>query len=210
MELKLFEPQDDKTLMTVQHKELGRMKEFSSLKHHEQRFVWAYSCMTSRFVEENKTDLHARAKKAFEWAYKSFDYSSKQHQEFCSLVFPEHMKAAIDRMAKFDPSRRGRAMQALENEYESLLQILESPIPGKIGIEIKDEDTGEMVIVYEEITPAQIKQVIEAKEKAREALPQVLNQLEEGFGISVAKSDIAGDESDADIFIREQELNSNN
>lgn len=206
-EYSLFEPTDERTLLTTKYPELGRMKEFRDLKGHELRFVWAYACntKTNRFIQEYQQDLHGRSKAAYDWAYVRQDTNLHQRQNFCSLNFPDHIKIAVARMSKFDPTRRGRANTALEKSYETCIEVLESAMPGKIG-EFSEK---EQCIVYENITPAQVKAVLEAKAKAREELKDIIPMLEEGFGVTPIGTGKKNDDgmTDADEFIRDLGLN---
>jgi hypothetical protein len=196
----MFEPMKDRDLLTKKYPELGRMDEFNRLLQHEQEFVWLYACELSPFVKKIP-DRHERARKSFEVSRRNKEYQNDEYQNYCSLIFPDHIKTAVERMAKFRSDLRSRALAALENAYNSCIEVLDAPIPGKIH----EFDDQEQEFVYKDVTPAMIKQVIEAKQKAREELPGIIKQIEEGFGIIMVKQD-EQDNSAIRQFIQQKKL----
>lgn len=204
----MFEPPEDGSLLTKRYPELGRMKEFRQLKKHEQIFVWHYACVISPSYKAFPYDTNSRAKRSFEIAFKNMEASGATHQQYVSLRFPDHIKVAVARMEKFNPDRRARALAALEQAYETCLEVLSLPLPGFIGETDEAGDNGEPNVVYVDVTPAMIGQIIAAKQKAREELPGIINQLEEGFGIIVQESEKSGMNANQQ-FIRDQKLTSN-
>jgi hypothetical protein len=181
-----FYPYDPKQPLSKQYPELGRHEKIRDLKNHEQLFCWLYACKSSYLMESYRHDNRARATKAFEIAYLSEKYDSREHADFSMLLFPDHIKAACEVFATFDPDIRARGRDAAISSYEACLSIMNESMPTMVV-----DGDGEKVAV----TPAHIKQIIEAKSKARTEMAELIPIIEEGFGTFTIEDDHADNDT---------------
>jgi hypothetical protein len=203
-EVVAFHPVDYTKPLTRQYPELGRAKEFKSLTKLEQLFVWRYACKSSELVRDPKlkADNKARAKRAFEWTYSEVTYTPNDHENYCNLNFPEHIKVACEWIAKRNPDMRSRALQAAHNQFNVMLEMMNEEVP-----ETEDEIDDDGVLVKKPITPLAKKQHIEARQKAREEMTSLLAVIEEGYSVVVLDDGVGSDEYTIANWIREQRQN---
>jgi hypothetical protein len=86
-----------------EYPELREYKEFEGLNNGELVFVWAWSCKSSPFLElpEEK-----RLEPCIEWAFKTPQQREVKMKDYANMRFPDHIKAAIRKMEKFNPGLR--------------------------------------------------------------------------------------------------------
>lgn len=89
------------------YKELDDHEEFKPLTSPELMFVWWFACQCSPIIElpEEK-----RVMIAIEKSFKVRGQMEARKLEYKDLSFPDHIKAAIKRMDRFDPGGRIRAL----------------------------------------------------------------------------------------------------
>ena len=200
----VFHPSDYSKPLTRQYPELGRAKEFKSLTKLEQLFVWRFACQSSELMRDAKlkADNKARAKRAFEWTYSDSSYTPNDHENYCNLNFPEHIKVACAWIAKRNPEMRSRALEAAHNQFNVMLDMMNEEVP-----ETEDVIDDEGKLASKSITPLAKKQHIEARQKAREEMTQLLAVIEEGYSVVVLDDGVGNDEYTIANWIREQRQN---
>lgn len=88
------------------YKELDDYEEFKALTSNELLFVWYFACQCSpiiEMVEEKRVNI------AIDRAFRASQAEARK-LEYAGLSFPDHIKAAIKRMDRFDPGGRIRAL----------------------------------------------------------------------------------------------------
>lgn len=89
------------------YKELDDVEEFKALTSPELVFVWWFACQVSPIIELSE---EKRVMVAVERAFKVKGQMEARKLEYKNLGFPDHIKAAIKRMDRFDPGGRIRAL----------------------------------------------------------------------------------------------------
>lgn len=181
----LFGPKNEKDLKR-QYPELGKEPEFASLTVGEMLFVWWFSNPTSPLVADDNLDDKMRAVKAYDQSFKN----SKNHdrkEDYFSLNFPDKIRLAIDRMRRFNPTVRIRAkfmVETILKKYEELVDVnLED-------FEEIDEESGTKKTNW-----TGRNQYVNSTKNIAEALPALIRQVEEGFGVADAKNVESGEKA---------------
>lgn len=125
-------PPTDKDLR-MEYPELAQVDEFKKLTQPEMLFVWHYANKTSKYI--NLPDRE-RVIKCLEVLKK--DLSAQELQEYSQLVFPEHLKLAIERMQKYDPKVRDQAKTINETIFDNLNTIVNADV-GEMDMEEKQK-----------------------------------------------------------------------
>lgn len=165
-----LKPQDYKN----KYPELETTPEFESLSGTELIFVWYFANATSPII-----DILDKDKRVVEALDKS-GYMPANKEQFLKLRFGEKMEQAIMKMSSFIPGARYFAWKAIKNTYRNYIEILNrdpsefTKAVGKGEDVITEEDLG----TYTNITT-----------KITAALPDLINQLEEGFGVTINASE---------------------
>jgi hypothetical protein len=177
----LFGPKNEKDLKR-QYPELGKESEFKGLTTGELLFVWWYANATSPLCTDENLDDKSRVAKAYEQAF-SKNKDDDRKRSYYSFNFPDRIKLAIDKMRKFNPSIRIRSKQMVETiikNYEELIKI----------------DLNDFIEVSEDgarkINWSGRNSYVTSAKNISEALPSLIKQVEEGFGITDTKDDESG------------------
>lgn len=188
--LLLFGPSSERDLKK-QHPELNRIEEFKSLSTPQLLFVWWYANPTSplRDSKSSKEKVLTALKKA--WGDKLTDEIRDQYIVF---DFPDNVKIAIDKMTFLRPNERAKAKVMVETIFKNFEKL----------VKISDED---FKLMDKEGNPMGIdwtgrKQYIDSVEKISSTLPQLLKQLEEGFGIEEADIKEVSEEKAINRFLK--------
>ena len=173
----LFQPQNEKDLKK-QFPELSDVEEFDKLTSSEMLFVWWYSNQTSPLVSPESEMFQAspqkRAEEAFEKSFKRDD----QKATYVSRNFPDRIRIAIARMAKFDVSVRSKA----KNIVEEILSNYEKMVKVEMADFTTTDENGNT-----EISFTARNAYVNSCSKISDALPQIIRQVEEGFGLRPIK-----------------------
>lgn len=86
-----------------EYPELAEYDEFKTLNNGEMVFVWAWACRTSPFLDIPEEE---RLWPCIEWAFKTPQQRETKAKDFANMRFPDHIKAAIRKMEKFNPGLR--------------------------------------------------------------------------------------------------------
>lgn len=160
--------------LKIEYPELARIKEFKSLNSKELKFVWYHSNRTSPFykvVQSERDKILLCIKEAFKVDVRGEleSYLNK----YISGNFPSTVKVAMERMERFRPSERLRAKISTEkvfsNMEESLIISSELEEAMKTDIELR-------------------KKYVELSIKVAQEMPGIVEQMEQGFGISSIES----------------------
>lgn len=168
----MFGPRNSKDLKR-QYPELGDIKEFSSLTTGELLFSWYYANPTSPFVMDANMSDKLRASNAFGIAFPTVTKESTK-EEYLSLNFPERVRQAIDRWRRFNPTVRIRAKSIVEKALENMEKLVEMKMEDFVEI---DEDGNK------KINWTGRNSYVNSIAKISDTLPQLIAQVETGFGI---------------------------
>lgn len=183
----LYGPQSGKSLLKT-YPSLSDEPLLKNLSKDEIYFAWLIGIKGSP-ISENLTDeiRYATAAHQVFGNYRDQD-KRKMYGRFSTL--PEEIKAAIGVFQKFNPDLRlkAKAMQqmAFEN-YEKLVGV-DVDTAFKIKKKVKNPETDQMETIEEEDYSAR-KQYIDSTATIIKALPEMVKQMEEGFGITEKTSE---------------------
>jgi len=151
-----------------EYPELAEYPEFTKLTADNLKFVWYYASPTSNVARIG--DEADRRKYAYDRSF-AIKYGKPEKNDIDGLKlrfldgnFPSDVRAAIETMRRFKPSFRIRAKMMVEKNFNDLEEISKKDLK-----EITDVD--------------ELKKYAELKLKVSEALPDLIKQLEFGFGI---------------------------
>lgn len=184
-ELRLYGPKNDKDLKR-QYPELANVVEFQKLTVGELLFVWWYANPTSPLVLDDNMPEKERVGGAYAEAFKS-SHNESRKIEYYSFNFPDRIRLAIDRMKKYNPSIRARSKTIIEtilSNYEKMVKVDMKDFE-TISIDKEGKET-------KEINWTGRNNYVTSAAKISETLPQLISQVEEGFGITESKN---GEES---------------
>lgn len=159
----LFAPKGQKDLRDY-HPELRNYPEFRNLKGVILRFVWNY-CMLY-------TDDRQRLDKSL--ASSGLKLKDVDYERYKKDDFPGDVKAAIVKMNSFDPGPRLIARKITERTFISFQKIIEFDVEN-----LKDENN--------EVDWSKASQYVNTAQKINESMPELIKQLEAGFGMTSKK-----------------------
>ena len=177
----LFGPTNEKDLKR-QHPELLNVEEFKKLSVGELLFVWWYSNPTSPLVRNDNLSEKHRSAEAYLKAFKSSP-DEQRKIDYASLNFPDRVKMAIDRMMKYAPGVRIRSKLMIEE----ILTNFEKMVKVNMDEFVTIDDDGNKVINW-----TGRNSYINSASKISETLPQLIKQVEEGFGVTESKGSESG------------------
>lgn len=185
----LFGPMNEKDLKR-QYPELNDVAEFKKLTTGELLFVWWYSNQTSPLVKDENLAEKQRAMGAYDKAFKS--HANEQRKiDYYSLNFPDYIRLAIDRMKKFEPSIRIRSRMISETILENFEKM------SKVNMDdfVETDENGAKTINW----TGRNNYVTSAK-TILNTLPDLIRQVEEGFGVKDKKGNDTNGEKAIDRF----------
>ena len=156
----LFKP--FKKGMIYEYPELGQIPEFACLTNKQLLFVWNYSNITSPhfFIRKKNEKLH-------KCIHDSFGrLADDEYARYMNEDFPQDIRDAMKRMDTFDVSARYRAKLNVEKVFSNLEKMIDIA-EGQIQSMDLDEK----------------KKYADFSIKVAEAMPGLIKQLEDGFGI---------------------------
>ena len=170
-DIQLFEPTDRD--VRVEYPELAQIEEFKKLTASEMLFAWAYACRTSKL---NRLPEKDRIIKCLEILRK--ELNAEKIQQYSILDFPDHLKAALERMSKFDPGIRVQAKAIVETIFDNIKKI----------VEVKIDDITDM---------EEKKKYISLSIDVVKNMPEIVAQRENGYGIRTVEKKKASEISAA-------------
>jgi hypothetical protein len=159
----LFEPTSQN--LKAEYPELDAIEEFSQLTQNEMLFVWFMENPDSPL--KNTKPFGAKVDACIGKSYKlrgEGSLSVKDIERLQSGQFPDEISRALDRMKRFSPERRKQAKQMVDKVFEKFQNIINTP-PTDLLID----------------TTVQ-KNYIDNAIKITDALPVLIQRIEEGFG----------------------------
>ena len=165
----LFEP--TKRDMKIEYPELAEYDEFKKISKRELRFCWLVGNRTSPISEYPAAK---RIKAAAKIAWGDYSLEKEETKEMLDGKLPKHLKPAIELMSSFSPSLRLRAKFMQEYVFDKMQSVLI----------ITNEEMGDM-------DADSIKKYAELSMNISSKLPQMVNDMESGFGVKV-KEDSKG------------------
>lgn len=169
----LFGPKDGKSLRKL-YPEIAATKEFKELSGENLLFAWHIGNPSSPI--EFSIPETTRYTLAASICFPNDKIKRKQFSEMSNI--PEDVKIAIDKMTKFSPDARlvsKRMVQTMFSNFQKMVNVDEK----EFYVENKDG------VIQPDWTAK--KQYIDSCTKIAEALPGLIKQIEEGFGIEENK-----------------------
>lgn len=162
----MFAPQSGRDLKRM-YPELTKISEFKGLTQAQLRFVWWHSNRTSPLYHTDNEK--SRVSKAYEEAFGLTDISERD--KWASGLIPDLIKVACRRMEQFDGEARSRAKIMVEKVmriFEDTLDFEESDfLDSEMKLDINKK-----------------RAYIETCAKIADKLPDLVAQLESGYGIT--------------------------
>lgn len=161
-----FEPFESERDLRVEYPEIADNPIFKELTTREIRFCWLVGNRTSPHAHmEGEKRVKVSAQMVFG------KYPTKtEHRELFEMKISPKIQAGIEEMAKFSPNDRMRALLATQFMYDKLLGL----------IVLSEEEEGMMDLDDR-------KKYADLLLKVNNDLPNVLHNLEHGYGIKVKK-----------------------
>ncbi len=193
MKLRLFDPEGIKpSEYKNTYQELKRIPEFDNMAGSELIFIWHFANKTSPLM--TITDQSKRVEKAL--SLSGWRISPEQEEKILKLQLGEGRERAVEKMSSFDPGARFLGHQALRTIFERYNEIIEKGPAGFKKI-VGSGDDKEEIIDYAAF--------VNTSAKISSTLPDLINKMEEGFGVSIA-GNIADDDDEGVSFHREWNL----
>jgi hypothetical protein len=203
----LFVPVVSKDLRKT-YPELAKIEEFKDMNSLDLKFCWYYAIYFSDIV-----DVKEKVRKSIDHSYGDV-ISRIDKDRFMRLDFPDRIIVAVKKFETFDIGVRFQARMITERQLQAFekLSIADVDNVGKILIYDEDDKNHEDPI-GEKRDWTQVNAFVNTQVKINESLPELINRLEEGFGIKTSKSvkTISGGDIREDYFRKkeEQELEKN-
>jgi len=166
----LFAPISHDRNLKTDHPELKEVSEFDNLSNKEMLFVWYFANVTSPYAK-----IRSPREKALQSLKKVWGDSMPQKlkDEMLSGQFSAKMRDAIEKMGSYAPELRARAKSMVEgifDTYETILSERYQDFEGENATKNRQE--------YVDISGKIIK-----------AMPDLVKQIETGYGVKTGISD---------------------
>lgn len=165
----MFAPKSERDIRRS-YPELSRIKEFTGLSSSELLFTWWHSNRTSPFY--HLTDEKSRVSQSFDRAFGKNHMAEKDR--YLNGFIPEKIKSACSRMEKFDSDVRSRAKMMVEKIMNKFEETVDMPK------EAFYDNDGNLDVNKK-------RAYIETCSKIADKLPDLVAQLESGYGITDAE-----------------------
>ena len=174
----LFGPSNGKSLKKM-YPEIASEPLFKELNNEEVLFAWYVGCKSSP-IDQSISD----SEKYKQAAAISFKTDREKMARFSVMDVTENVKLAIEKMETYSPKAREIATQALQNHFKNIIKLSEIDIIS--DTEYKDKE-GNSSIDW-----TARKQYSDIVKTHSEILPNLIKQVEEGFGIEKTKKEETG------------------
>lgn len=159
MKYKLFPPNEQD--MRIEYPELAEVEEFKNLSMQDLKFIWFYGNRTSPyFYEEEKDKMRHSVESA---------YGRESYDENLNVIPPEYLQPAIEKMRHYNPSLRLIAKLKMEKLFDNLSGMMDMSVS---DMEMENK-----------------KQYVEFAIKISQTFPEIIRQLESGFGIRMEEKE---------------------
>lgn len=155
------------------HPEIANTQEFKDLSHHDLKFVWLYTVYYNPINNKLVHDERRRVQDALYYAYEDRK-SEKDKAKYIAGNFPPHIRTAIKKMETYDLPSRLKARFMIEHTlsvYQDLLMVSTKDFEGDDEWDRK-------------------KQYVDMSAKVIPLIPQLIKQLEQGFGFKEMSYDV--------------------
>jgi hypothetical protein len=177
----LWGPTDGKSLL-AEFPELNNYREFKELTKEDLNFAWYMGNQSSPL---NDGTVHSDIVKARSAAARCIK-SPEKRKEYGELNIPSSVKEAIKKMSTFSPVARMIAKQIATTAFNNLQAMVNVNVQNDFKISRNiTSGTGKDKTVeqVEEMDWTGRKQYVDTVAKISDLLPDLLKQVEEGFGV---------------------------
>jgi len=171
----LFGPKNGKSIMRS-HPELAQDPDFKNMSHEDIYFSWLMGIDGSPVDKD--ADIYIRLRSA---ASKAFKGNKEKVQQYASNDLPDEVRVAIRRFERFSTDARLMAKSMMQKAFINMEKIINVDVDKDFLFKNKDGD--------DEVDWSAKKQYIDIVTTASKTLPDILRQLEDGFGIVEKKTE---------------------
>lgn len=179
----MFYPKTKDGLL-IDYPQLQKFKEFNELRKEELLFVFFFYCKSSPLAGID--NQYRRAEKAVSHSFSNT--GTQEAAQFKKCNFPDRIIVAGEKMRIFEPGPRIRAKKLIEkilSDYEKIVG----------GTDVDDEENSDM---------NKKKNYVELTKIVANALPGLISQAEESFGVTEIGSEEEledGEDSAIELFV---------
>ena len=170
----VFGPKDGESLKKSYPELLG-YSEFKELSSDDLLFAWYVGNPTSPLAESKSATI--KYSTAASICFKDNAFKKKTYAD---MNIPESVKVAIDRMKRISPEVRILSKRMVHKMFENFQKMVDVNVSDFVITDKEGNTTPDMTAK---------KQYIDYCTKISEALPGLIKQIEEGFGVENAKED---------------------
>jgi len=174
----LFGPQTGKHLKKM-YPELANEPLFKEIKNDDLLFAWYLGNKSSPIDPDWAEEI--RFKEAARQAYPN---DAEKRNAYANKNVPESVRLAVEKMGTYSPKARELAARTLQNHFHNMLEM--SHVDVKKDFLYLDKDGNEL------IDWTARNQYISSVKTATEVLPNLIKQVEDGFGIEKTKKEESG------------------
>lgn len=177
----LWGPRDGKSLLS-EYPDLAEYKEFKELSKEELNFVWYVGNPSSPLNGGGILDEKLKYKSAASRCIRD----PEKKKRFGEGDIPSNLREAISKMSTFSPEARLIAKQVATTAFHNLQAMVDINVNDDFKITRNiTSGTGKDKVVeqVEEMDWAGRKQYIDTVSKISDLLPNLLKQVEHGFGV---------------------------
>ncbi len=120
---------------------------------------------------------------AYEVAFGKVNAEEEQYGKYRALNFPEKIRDAIDRMENYEPDFRNKARQMTIKMFDNLQTFATMNIEDLLKVSTTDKNGTKT----ETTDWSSIKEYTDNSKNISSLLPELIKQLEEGFGVTDVK-----------------------
>jgi hypothetical protein len=174
----LFGPSTGKHLKKM-YPELANEPLFKEIKNDDLLFAWYLGNKSSPVDPEWPEELRYK-----ESARQAFTNDVEKRNQYANKNVPESVRLAVEKMGTYSPKARELAARTLQNHFHNMLEM--SQVDVKKDFMYVDKDGNEL------IDWTARNQYISSVKTSTEILPNLIKQVEEGFGIEKTKKEESG------------------
>lgn len=157
--------------------ELRKHQELTSIPPKDLVFVWYYACKASPLYDVE--DDVERVKQSMDRAYTK-EEKKRKYDDLVKLNFGEKMRKAINVMATFDPGARLQALEMTRQAFNNIKSL----------ISVQEEDLESQFLDKDgNVDWSKKKAYIDSVKNAHQALPQMVKDIENAFGVVESEED---------------------
>lgn len=174
----LWGPVTGKSLKKM-YPELAAEPLFKELKNDELLFAWYVGCKSSPIDPDLEETIRYR-----QAATQAFPNSQEKRNKFAAKNISDEIRLAIEKMATYSPKAREIAARITQNDFHTLLKMSDVDINKDFNYIDKEG--------VKRIDFGARKQHIDSIKLRSEVMPNLIRQMEEGFGIEKTRKEEMG------------------